>query len=165
MSLPLTSLVRTSLPYRSLTAASGRSLWVRHCGGSSRHASAPKSATMPATCLHRCRLEWPSRLQQEVAVRTVEQYMRRSSDSDRKLLLKVDFANAFNTVDRQTFMTSSRTHIPGISKWVCWCYRNPSRLIFGSHVLESKAGVQQGDNLGRLRFVFASKPLLMQKML
>ena len=29
--------------------------------------------------------------------------MRRNLDSDRKLLVEVDFANAFNTVDRQTF--------------------------------------------------------------
>ena len=76
-------------------------------------------------------------------------------------MLKVDFANAFNTVDREAFLRACQEITPEVSKWVWWCYSQPSNLYYGEgNPLASSAGVQQGDNLGPLLFSLALHPTL-----
>jgi hypothetical protein len=76
-------------------------------------------------------------------------------------LLKIDFKNAFNLVDREAFMRTSCAVLPGLSNWTNWCYEAPSVLLYDhKHIMWSKAGVQQGDPLGPLYFCFGLAPLV-----
>ena len=71
------------------------------------------------------------------------------------------FVNAFNTVDRETFLRACQEVTPEVSKWAWWCYAQPSHLYYGEGTpLASRAGVQQGDNLGPLLFALALQPTL-----
>ena len=76
--------------------------------------------------------------------------------------MKIDFANAFNCVERQAFLDQCSSHFPGLSQWAEWCYSRPSQLYFGSDTISSERGVQQGDPLGPLLFALALQPLLLQ---
>ena len=98
----------------------------------------------------------------EVGLHTAQQWFHRNRDNKRAVFLKVDFENAFNTVDRQAFLTQCRHHFPGLAPWVEYCYSNPTRLMFGSAAISSETGVQQGDPLGPLLFAIALQPVLQE---
>ena len=66
------------------------------------------------------------------------------------MLLKVDFENAFNLIDREAFLSQIAIHFPSLLPWVSYMYANHSHIIFG--VISSQSGVQQGDPLGPLLF-------------
>jgi hypothetical protein len=69
------------------------------------------------------------------------------------MVLKVDFSNAFNSVDRQVMLEQCHQHFPELLPWVQWCYGGQPFLFFGdSFSLNSCVGVQQGDPLGPLLF-------------
>jgi len=70
-------------------------------------------------------------------------------DPDR-IMLKVDFSNAFNVVDRTEMLKQVHERVPGIYKWAEYCYSQPAHLFLGDMLLASMAGVQQGDPLGPL---------------
>lgn len=68
-------------------------------------------------------------------------------------LLKIDFKNAFNLLDRATFVRASSAMFPGLERWTRWCYTQSPLLVYDhSRVFESSCGVQQGDPLGPLYF-------------
>ena len=96
----------------------------------------------------------------EVGLQTAQQWMHRNAAEDDKVFLKLDFANAFNTVSRESFLKEIRDHMPGLAAWVDWTYGCSSNLVFGNKVLRSERGVQQGDPLGPLLFALALQPLL-----
>ena len=91
----------------------------------------------------------------EIGVHTVRAWTQRHHASHGKVLLKLDFANAFNRVCRQTALTRTAFTFPGIARWVTWCYQHPSALRFGAAAIQSAGGVQQGDPLGPLLFATA----------
>ena len=91
----------------------------------------------------------------EVAIHTVRAWSRRHMGSSTKVLLKLDFSNAFNCVSRAVVLEEVRAHFPQLARWATWCYGQPSRLQFGARTLESCCGVQQGDPLGPLFFSVA----------
>lgn len=67
-------------------------------------------------------------------------------------LLKIDFRNAFNLIDRSAFVRAC-IKFPGLSQWTQWCYGSPTILLYDhEHVISSTRGVQQGDPLGPLYF-------------
>ena len=76
-----------------------------------------------------------------------------------KVLVKLDFSNAFNTISRQAVLQAAHDPLPGLSRWACWCYGDASRLCFGKTGLPSTGGVQQGDPLGPLLFSAAIQSL------
>ena len=76
--------------------------------------------------------------------------------------MKVDFTNAFNCVSRQAFLEECRHNFPGLSKWAEWCYLQPTNLYFGTDLISSESGVQQGDPLGPMFFALALQPLLIK---
>ena len=96
----------------------------------------------------------------EAAVHTARQWMQRRSGHATDVFLKVDFHNAFNTVDRAALLREVRLRLPGLAPWAEWCYGRHSRLLFHKEALTSEAGVQQGDPLGPLLFALALQPAL-----
>ncbi|CAE7225374.1 unnamed protein product [Symbiodinium natans] len=86
----------------------------------------------------------------EKAVHVLRAWTNRHAGSSRKVLVKLDFANAFNCVHRDTVLDETTNRFPALARWVTWCYRQHTRLQFGARTLESCSGVQQGDPLGPL---------------
>ena len=52
--------------------------------------------------------------------------------------------------------------MPGLSRWVEWCYGASANLSFGKFCLDNQCGVQQGDPLGPLLFSLALHPLALK---
>ena len=96
----------------------------------------------------------------EAAVHTARQWAERNAGVADKVLLKVDFQNAFNSVDRFALLSETRAAFPGLACWVDWCYSSASVLRFGKHTIPSTRGIQQGDPLGPLLFSAALQPAL-----
>ena len=69
----------------------------------------------------------------EAAVHATRQWMHRNSGHADKLLLKLDFRNAFNAVDREAVLREARLHLPEIACWADWCYA-PSGRATHCHV-------------------------------
>ena len=102
------------------------------------------------------------RMGTEHALHTVRQWKERNTATPDRVLLKIDFANAFNCVSRSKVLSEVQERMPSLARWVQWCYGSPSHLVFGDHTLESRAGVQQGDPLGPLLFSLAIHQLAMK---
>lgn len=98
----------------------------------------------------------------EAVVHMTAQYMFRHSDDRSKAVLKIDFENAFNSVDRAVMLKACLAHAPSAAHWARWCYADSSDLYYGADVVASARGVQQGDNLGPLLYALAQQPLLEQ---
>ena len=75
-------------------------------------------------------------------------------------MLKIDFTNAFNSVDRRTFINEVEIMLPSIYNWVVYCYGLRSILDYDGFTIQSSCVVQQGDPLGPLLFALALNTLI-----
>ena len=100
----------------------------------------------------------------EAAVHAVRAYIQ-SSTAKNKILLKIDFKNAFNQVRRDVMLRLVESNAPEIYPYVYQCYNKESDLFFGigsDHgcVINSEEGVQQGDPLGPFLFSLTINQLI-----
>ena len=80
--------------------------------------------------------------------------------SDGKLLVKIDFRNAFNTVRRDSVLDAVAKYFPQLLPFAISSMASSSDLQFGEFLLQSEEGAQQGDPLGPLYFCLVCKELL-----
>lgn len=60
-----------------------------------------------------------------------------TTSSRGKMLLKLDFANMFNSIYHQTPLTRTVSAIAGIARWVPWCHQSSSTLLCGAAAIQS----------------------------
>ncbi|HSN23902.1 MAG TPA: reverse transcriptase domain-containing protein, partial [Methylomicrobium sp.] len=77
-----------------------------------------------------------------------------------QVVVKLDFANAFNRIHRDAILLTIANTIPEIYRFCHLVYYQSSMLQFGDQVIFSQEGVQQGDPLGPLLFCITVQPLL-----
>jgi hypothetical protein len=65
----------------------------------------------------------------------------------------------FHKIEFQLCVSESETFI--LYGYKHQCYRNPSTLFFGDHLISSSVGAQQGDPCGSTIFSLASQPIIL----
>lgn len=97
----------------------------------------------------------------ELIVHNVRNYLSRKIEANTPfVMLKVDFANAFNTVRRDVVLNEIRNEINELFPFVNQMYSANSNLFYGEHKLISAEGMQQGDPIGPLGFSLAINKLV-----
>ena len=87
----------------------------------------------------------------ESAIHALRAYLEDPTSQD-KVVLKIDFKNAFNCIRRDKILALVKMKIPHIYNFVYQCYAEKSYLLFGPEIIHSVEGVQQGDPLGPFLF-------------
>ena len=91
----------------------------------------------------------------EIAAHAIRQYVI-SDKVYEKVLVKVDFKNAFNSIRRDVFLRRVLHYCPSLYPMVYQCYSKASNLFFGpTYIIKSQEGAQQGDPLGPFLFSLA----------
>jgi len=75
-------------------------------------------------------------------------------------MVKLDFTNAFNSLHRHDMLMSVLSRVPELYAYCYSAYSHTSTLFYGSYVISSEEGPQQGDLLGPLLFCNTIQPLL-----
>lgn len=78
----------------------------------------------------------------EAAVHATRKFLEAQSP---KILVKLDFKNAFNTINRNLVLHSVKEELPLALNYVKQCYEKPYFLVFNDEIILSENGVQQGD--------------------
>jgi len=78
------------------------------------------------------------------------------------ILVKLDFTNAFNTLRRDSLLEAVARDIPELYRFAHAAYSNRPLLRYGSNIIRSEEGTQQGDPLGPLEFCLVVQPILIK---
>ena len=95
----------------------------------------------------------------EAGVHAARQYIDNMQPQD--AVVKLDFKNAFNSVQRDKMLEAVQSFAPEIYPLVHSVYSSPSSLLWEDKTLQSS---EQGDPLGPLLFCLAIHPLSTQLM-
>lgn len=93
----------------------------------------------------------------EAAIHSLRSFVE--SSSTMKVLVKIDFANAFNVIRRDHMLKMVAEHWPEALRSLHQAYRTPSNVYFGGDAIISACGVQQGDPCGPATFCLSILPL------
>ena len=94
----------------------------------------------------------------EAAVHATRRYTDRLQKDH--VVVKLDFANAFNSVRRDALLEAVAREIPELYRFAYATYSGNASLTFGKFFVTSEEGIQQGDPLGPLEFCIVIQPLL-----
>lgn len=94
----------------------------------------------------------------EAAVHAVRRFVAGAQQGD--IVVKLDFSNAFNSIRRDVMLQAVFDYAPELYKFCSLAYSRESFLKFGSFVVSSQEGVQQGDPLGPLLFCISIHNIL-----
>ena len=87
--------------------------------------------------------------------------------SDETLIL-VDFANAYNSLDRQKMLEAIAAEAPSFLRYANFCYGAATPLRGRDFLMWSEEGTQQGDCCGHIVFsvveIFRGKPISSKTM-
>ena len=86
----------------------------------------------------------------EAAAHAARRYLGEASH--RRVIFKVDMANAFNCLRRDVFLAAARRRVPGLFRLLWQAYSGPRTLFYGDTSLVSATGIQQGDPFGPALF-------------
>lgn len=95
----------------------------------------------------------------EAAAHATRTFIKRNRRSE-KVVLKIDFRNAFNEVDRSKFLREVKSNTPSIYPFILQCYSSSTFLFFGEDIILSQNGAQQGDPCAPLLFCFAIESVI-----
>lgn len=90
----------------------------------------------------------------EAAVHAVRTFVTKPENID-KVTLKIDFVNAYNSVERDVILHSVKAKTPLLYKYFWQCYASPSVLSYNSNTILSAVGSQQGDPAAAFLFPLA----------
>ena len=75
-------------------------------------------------------------------------------------LIKLDFANAFNTLSRDILLETVARNTPELYGFTLPTYECDPTLVYGSHTVPPREGPQQGNPLSSLEFCKSIQPIL-----
>ena len=94
----------------------------------------------------------------EAAIHATRRYLM--SMEEEKVLVKIDFENAFNSLHRGDMLQAAQHNLPELYPYIYASYAASSCLFYGQDTIHSNEGPQQGDPLGPLLFCNTIHPLL-----
>ncbi|XP_063538102.1 uncharacterized protein LOC134747408 [Cydia strobilella] len=112
-----------------------------------------------AEFLQPCQVGFGTPLGCEGAIHAVRSYAM-APENDSGVVLKVDIKNAFNTVERDVILREVRDRVPSLYPYLHQCYFSPTNLFYGTNLIASRVGAQQGDPLGPLLFCLAVQSIV-----
>ena len=73
----------------------------------------------------------------------------------RRVLLKIDMRNAFNSLRRDLFLSVARVRTPGLFNLLWQAYSSPTRLFFTEEGFASETGIHQRHPIGPALFALS----------
>ena len=96
----------------------------------------------------------------EVAVHSVNKFVKLHGDKEDLCCFKIDMKIAYNECCHTPFLTRLNKAFPELEPRVGWCYSCTGELRFGPNRVETTAGVQKGDPFGPLLYSLSILELL-----
>lgn len=72
----------------------------------------------------------------EAILHAVRTFLQKNKNLE-KILLKIDFKNAFNSIERDEMLKEVKKHTPKLFPFLWQCYHSPSLLFFGNDTIPS----------------------------